>query len=203
MTLERELAVRNVRAMSLPERRAMNDRRGVSKDLRQQRAFLGAAPSPETITARGCPIPFTYYNPGQLKFPIADVRELKKPFDQSELSFDENKICYLSDTEDEYSGLWVSEGGSLYSFDGCRFVCIAVHSTRYRGWTGKIAVDEVLRIGLIGSGLQAFRCKTTGAIMNWVSIDLMFEKDTVTKLFPRHLPSSLLVYGHEERYFRI
>ena len=109
----------------------------------------------------------------------------------------------VDETEEDFSRLWISEGGSLYSFDGSCFVCEAVHSPEYKGWVGKIAVDQVRRIGSVGSGLQAFRSKATGALTNWVSITLIFEKDIVTKLFPSRVPSNILVYGHVERYFRV
>lgn len=105
------------------------------------------------------------------------------------------------ETED-FSGLWVSEGGSLYSFDGSQFVCEAVHSHEYRGWVGKIAVGQVSRIGSSGSGMQAFRNRTTGALSNWVPIVLIFKDNVITKLFPGQVSSDVLVYGHIERYFR-
>lgn len=116
------------------------------------------------------------------------------------ISIRSGSIC---DLESEFSGLWESAGGSLYTFDGRRFVCVEVHSVEYRGWVGKVAVDDVRPAGSISVGLQAFRCKATGALSNWAAIELCIEKQVVTKFFPEHISASRLIYGHVERYFRV
>jgi len=100
-------------------------------------------------------------------------------------------------------GVWRSEGGSLYLCDGSRFVCIAVHDAKYRGWVGRCAVKDLRTAGFISSALQAFRCGSTGLRLTWVPITISLDCDVATKFFPAHIPSHLLVYGLVERYFRV
>lgn len=131
---------------------------------------------------------------------LADFKSLLVRDEESSCAV---KFDLSSATVAESWGLWVSEGGSLYLFDGSRFVCVEVHSGEYRGWVGKTAVDDVHRISdSFWSGVQAFRCKATGTLTNWVPITLTFEKNLVTKYFPGNIPRSLMVYGPVERYVR-
>jgi hypothetical protein len=109
----------------------------------------------------------------------------------------------LSGERRSFFGVWRSEGGSLYLYDGGRFVCIAVHHARFYGWVDRCAVKDVRTVGSVYSGLQAFRCGSTGALLTWAPITISLENDIVTKFFPAHIPSHLLVYGHIERYFRV
>ncbi len=102
-----------------------------------------------------------------------------------------------------FFGVWRSEGGSLYLYDGSRFICIAVHHAKFCGWVGRCAVKDVRTAGPVYSGLQAFRCGSTGALLTWAPITISLENDVVTKFFPAHSPSHLLVYGRVERYFRV
>jgi len=112
------------------------------------------------------------------------------------------KLRLASDTK-SFFGIWRSEGGSLYLYDGNRFICIAVHHTKFCGWVGRCAVKGVRTVGSVYRGLQAFRCGSTGALLTWAPITISLEHDVVTKFFPAHIPSHLLVYGHVERYFRV
>jgi len=100
-------------------------------------------------------------------------------------------------------GIWKSEGGSLYIFDGSRFICIAVHHSKFCGWVGRCAVKNIHSAGSAYSGLQAFRCGGTGELDSWAPITMSLENDVVTKFFPDHIPSHRLVYGRVERYLRV
>ncbi len=102
-----------------------------------------------------------------------------------------------------FSGIWRSQGGSLYVFYGANFVCVAVHSSRYRGWLNQVAVKNVHRSGERWAAWQAFRNRNTGRLLSWECIDVTVQKDLVTKYFPSHLPPELLIYGHVEHYYRI
>jgi hypothetical protein len=117
-------------------------------------------------------------------------------------SIDESRPQELPSPSD-YEGLWVSEGLSLYTFDGACFRCVSPHSFVYRGWAGKVAVKDVRINGTSGSGLQAFRDRATGTLTRWVPVRLDFEPDVVTKRFPSDVPAGELVYGHQERYRRV
>ena len=100
-------------------------------------------------------------------------------------------------------GIWQSEGGSRYIFDGSRFNCIAVHHASFRGWVGRCAVKNVHTLGPVCTGLQAFRRASTGEMVAWVPITISVNNDIVTKFFPAEVPSQHLVYGHVERYVRV
>lgn len=102
-----------------------------------------------------------------------------------------------------FSGIWKSEGGSSYIFDGSRFICIAVHHSKFCGWVGRCAVKDIRPAGSAYSGLQAFRCGSTGELHSWAPITISLVNDVVTKFFSDHIPSHRLVYGHVERYFRV
>ena len=101
------------------------------------------------------------------------------------------------------ASLWRSPGGSLYLFDGDAFTCIAVHSSRFRGWLGRVALQRVTRAGALGSALQAFRAAHSGQLVAWGPVHLHFAPEVIVKEFPAGGTPGVLVYGPVETYVRI
>ncbi|MCU7805611.1 MAG: hypothetical protein KZQ96_20685 [Candidatus Thiodiazotropha sp. (ex Lucinoma borealis)] len=100
-------------------------------------------------------------------------------------------------------GLWRSEGGSLYICDGQAMVCVSVHSAKFRGWIGKVAVRGIHCTDGIWRGWQAFRSMQTGALTDWQPITLSVADNRIIKYFPESLSAGVLVYGHIEHYYRV
>ena len=101
------------------------------------------------------------------------------------------------------NSLWRSPGGSLYKYTNGEFLCITVHSPNYRGWINKVAIRNTRRVETGWYGEQAFRNGFSGDLFRWETIELIVMEHKIIKLFPRHIPREILVYGYTEEYTRV
>ncbi len=91
----------------------------------------------------------------------------------------------------------------MYYCDGRSFTSISVHSSRFIGWIGKIAVRDIHRSDDSCYGWQAFRNTRTGELSSWQKLRLSIASDVVTKFFSGVPELTYLVYGLVETYHRI
>lgn len=101
------------------------------------------------------------------------------------------------------TGVWLSEGGSMYLSNGLEFVCLSVHDREFSGWVGRIAISDIERTESGWVAQQAIRQKQSGHLSHWLRLSLTLEGDIVTKYFSADVPGHLLPYGHLERYRRL
>lgn len=99
--------------------------------------------------------------------------------------------------------LWQSPGGSLYKCIDGEFVCVSVHSYRFRGWINKVAIRNIHQIGNVCYADQAFRGMATGDLGSWERITLELSENKIIKHFPAQLVEKQLVYSLTEIYTRI